>query len=421
LASTPQLRVLAALAVLAAIAYIPAVSLPFIEDDCPNLFWAQVYGPASGWGALAHDAINRPRTTSFLYLDVLWRLFGPHPAGYYGAGILLHILNSWLVYALGRWRPLGYPAAALGAAFFALAEGHQEAVMWISGCNELLQFLFGVLAVWCWMRFLEDGPRRRRWYAASLAAFLFALLSKESAVIVTGLLLLTACGLPARRAIPALVPFAALGAASATSVFGTSAYSGRFRDGSFSLAAPFWLTLPHSLARLLWPWPLAGLAAAALARKYRRSALAALAWAIVALLPYCFLTYGTRIPSRQTYLASAGAAWLAGLALLALRERFGVRKFWAVAVLIGVQNLSWLWFQKLPRFRERAQPTQELIALARRTAGPIYVRDFPRPRIVAEQAVRLMAGRSPSDLIWDARDAGRASAVFSYVERHRAR
>lgn len=35
----------------------------------------------------------------------------------------------------------------------------------------------------------------------------------------------------------------------------------------------------------------------------------------LALLPYVFLTYQTRVPSRHTYLASAGLAMLAGAAL----------------------------------------------------------------------------------------------------------
>ena len=38
----------------------------------------------------------------------------------------------------------------------------------------------------------------------------------------------------------------------------------------------------------------------------------ALVWMGLALVPYSFLTYSTQIPSRQTYLASAGLALLAG-------------------------------------------------------------------------------------------------------------
>jgi len=39
---------------------------------------------------------------------------------------------TWLLYALGEWKGIGYSASFLwAAAFFAVYEGHQEALMWI--------------------------------------------------------------------------------------------------------------------------------------------------------------------------------------------------------------------------------------------------------------------------------------------------
>ena len=40
----------------------------------------------------------------------------------------------------------------------------------------------------------------------------------------------------------------------------------------------------------------------------------------------------------------------------------------------------------------RAAPTAQLIAVAGRAAGAVWVHCFPLPRIVAEQAVRLRHG-----------------------------
>ena len=106
--------------------------------------------------------------------------------------------------------------------------------------------------------------------------------------------------------------YVGLAALAVASVVATRAYSFRFADGSFSLHAPFWIAWPRGFARLMWIW--GWIAAAILAMRYReadvrKAAIAALAWIAVALLPYSFLTYSTQIPSRQTYLASAG--WLA--------------------------------------------------------------------------------------------------------------
>ena len=43
------------LAVLAIIAYLPALAQPFISDDYPSIRLALEYGPISGWKAMAND------------------------------------------------------------------------------------------------------------------------------------------------------------------------------------------------------------------------------------------------------------------------------------------------------------------------------------------------------------------------------
>ncbi len=399
------------LALLAVLAYLPALSFPFIEDDYPNIAQALEYGPPSGWAGMAGDAINRPRATSFLYLYWLHALAGMNPLPFYAAGIALHAVNTWLVFALGRWRLLGYGVSAWAAAFFAIYEGHQEAVMWISACNELLLFFFGALSLYCWLRFLEP-PGGRRWYWAALAAFALALLSKESAVILLVLLAVAAATTTPRK-MPLLAPFAVLGAAAVLSILGTQSYSGRFQDGSFVLAAPFWRTWANSFPRLFWIWGLVAVVAL-LAWKpphYRRILALGGFWAAAALVPYIFPVYINRVPSRQTYLASAGAAFIVGAALDALWKRRR-RAAPLVLALLLVQNIGWLWVRKRAQFLERARPTEQLLELARRSEGPIYVRCFPRQRIIAEQAVRLMAPTRTPALLWE--PTGRAAAEFCY-------
>jgi hypothetical protein len=82
-------------------------------------------------------------------------------------------------------------------------------------------------------------------------------------------------------------------------------------------------------------------------------------------------------------------------------------------------NVIYLWTKKRAQYLERAAPTEQLIALARRTAGPIYMQCFPRPPIVAESAIQLMAGRAASQLIWDPNEAAirHAAATFCYRGR----
>jgi hypothetical protein len=410
---------LLALAVLAIFAYLPTPTQPFIEDDYWNISAAWKLGGLSAW----HDMISsefRPRITSLWYMDAAWHAFGLHPAPYYWSNIALHVLCVWLVYALGCWRPVGYRLSAWAAAFFAVYEGHQEAVMWYSACNELFQFLFGVAALVCWVRFLNAAGRRPlRWYAAALVSFALALVSKESAVIFGPLFLLPLVPADARRRAPWVLPLLAMSALGVWSVFALRTQSFRFRDGSFSLYAPIWFVWPENLARLFWAWGLAGLACVALWswKKHRDVVTLGLVWAGVTLLPYCFLLYWKRVPSRQFYLPSLGVAWIVAAGILTVRDRFPRARRGLTAVIVAAMiliNIGILWTKKRRQFFERSLPTEQLISLARRTPGPIFVRCFPRDHGIAEQAVRVGASRPPSDLVWDEAEARRRHAYTTF-------
>jgi hypothetical protein len=343
---------------------------------------------------------------------LLWRVGKLAPLVYRLTSLLLHIANTWLLYGICLAWPRMRAAAFWAAGFFAIAEGHQEAVVWFSAINELLQFFFGMAALWCWLR--------GRWLI-SIVCFALALLSKESAVAILLLLPLA----DRRRLGVRLAPFVLLTAVAASWIVGSHDISFRFSDGSFNLHAPFWITWPENYLRLLWIWGVIALAAILLARDrtLRLSALAAAAWIAIGLAPYSFLLYSTRIPSRQTYLASAGLAMLVGLAMAHWQVRSASRRglVAAVTAVVVLHNVGYLWTKKRSQFLERAAPTEQLIALARRTPAPIWVRCFPRNRFIAEQAVHLGAGYTPEDLIWDEAEAAQrhANAVFCYQERQR--
>jgi len=413
------------LAVLAVVTYLPALQLPLLEDDYPNISQARDFA-AGGWSGMVDHPLFRYRATSYLLFSYTYNWFGINPVGFHAACIALHLLAVWLLYALGVWPLLGYRLAFFGAAFFAVYEGHQEAVMWVSACNELLAFLFGAASLVAWVHFLQSEKRRVLFYIGSLAAFFCSLISKESAVVFAALMVLPVLFSEKRRLrdLVWLTPFASMAAAVVAMILATRGYSFRFQDGSFSLAAPFWLTLPNSFARLFWFWGLLSVVALIAWRafgRWRRVLTVGILWIVVSLLPYSFLTYMTRVPSRQTYLASAALAWIVGAAFVELSGRWGASRralLWAVAAAVLAHNIGYIWTRKYYQFRRRAEPTEQLIALAGRVEGPIYIRCFPRPRIVAEEAVRLAAGMLPEELIWDEKElrSRRPAAVFCYRE-----
>ena len=342
-------------------------------------------------------------------MAAIWNVAGIAAPAYHAVSLFVHVLNAWLLLALLRVcdRLSGSPATALVAAtFFAVHEGHQEAVMWFSAINELLLFFFGLAALVCWMR--------GRTFA-SAALFALALLSKESAVILLPLFVLVSPPRQWKR----LWPLALLTGLAVASIAVSHENSFRFNDGSFSLAAPVWITWPQSFARLLWIWGCPSIAVIFMLapREARRRAAMALAWIGISLLPYSFLAYSTRIPSRQTYLASAGLAILFGLAAdHAIRAWPQHRRVLAgIFVLMLAHNAIYLWTKKRAQFVERAAPTDGLIALARRTSAPIYMQCFPLPDIVAKEAVRLAAGRSPDTLVWTS-PAPSGAVTYCYRE-----
>lgn len=338
--------------------------------------------------------------------------------------ILLHILNAWLVYSiLSTWRESDRRTAASAAAFFAVYEGHQEAVMWYSASIQSLVCLFilAALAVWIhWLRADKPSPGA---YGLVLAGTAAALLTKESAVILLPLLMIpTIANRSAwRRAWPALAPIGLLVLAVASWLWLGRLDNNRFMDGSFSLHAPWLSTLFRSLARVLWFWGLAAVAVLAACRPpgwIRRLALAA-AWAAVWLMPFCFLTYMDHVPSRHVYGASIGLSWIVGMAFVCLADRWGEKHrawVWALAAVIVIHNAGYLWTKKRAQFLERAASTEALVQLARQAKGPVRVERFPYLPVVASSAVEVELGPAAPPLVFElSGEPSRGSLDYRYT------
>jgi hypothetical protein len=386
--------------ILSIAAYFRALQIPFISDDYLQIQLSRDYGSFSSWGALAGDALYRCRATSIVFTYWLDKLVGLEPWYYNAASLLLHIVNSLLVLALGTWRPIGWKVATLAACFFAICQRHSEAVVWFSAIPELLMFFFALASFLFWVRWLEGRSMQGLCYAAAFACYLLALLSKESAVAVVplcGLAVLFNPGTPLKR-LWGLVPFSAIAAA-----YFLLDYLGRdanqhYRDGTFSLSAPFAGTLLRSFAGLLWVW---GVAAIPLlftkeARRWRSTVTFACVWIVISLFPYSFLTYMPRVPSRHTYLASVGSALIVAVGILSFRS--WSRKWnlaWpvpAVAALIIIHQCGYLWTVKQYQYSERARPTEQLIRLAGEPKKEIRAKCFPFSSNIAELALQLRLG-----------------------------
>jgi hypothetical protein len=125
-------------------------------------------------------------------------------------------------------------------------------------------------------------------------------------------------------------------------------------------------------------------------------------WIVITFLPYSFLTYMPRVPSRHTYFASAGLALVVAAGALAIRARAGRARSWAMPALVTaliVHNCGYIWTRKQAQYMERAAPTESLLRLARNVPGPIYLHCFPYGAEIARLALEVTGAKSSKLLV----------------------
>jgi len=189
------------LVALTLLAYWPSLRGPFLWDDGLNVtrnrLVTQPGGLARIWFS-TEPADYYPVT--FTVFRAQWLCWGNQPTGYRVVNVLLHILNALLLWRI--LRELDLRGAWIAALLFALHPVNVATVAWITELKNLLAFAFAGLTVLAWLRFdgmrcsgRDEPPARPTetggrpggsplpWllYAASLAAFLLALLSKTAA------------------------------------------------------------------------------------------------------------------------------------------------------------------------------------------------------------------------------------------------
>ena len=147
-----------------------------------NTVWAFTTLSESNW---------HPLTWMSHLLDI--EIYGvDDPGGHHLSGVLLHVLNTLLLFGLlqyltgSRWR------SGLVAALFALHPLHVESVAWVSERKDVLSTLFWLVSIGLYAAWTREGqPRRRSIYLAlSVTAMALGLLAKPMLVTLPFVLLL---------------------------------------------------------------------------------------------------------------------------------------------------------------------------------------------------------------------------------------
>ncbi len=127
-------------------------------------------------------------TVLFSYM-LEYRFFGLDPFIYHLDNLLLHILNTVLVYYVVRRLTGAHIAAFATALLFGVHPLHVEAVSWISERKGVLSGAFFLASIIFYMRY-RDGERTKLFYGLALAAFVLSMLSKLVGVSLPLVLLL---------------------------------------------------------------------------------------------------------------------------------------------------------------------------------------------------------------------------------------
>lgn len=175
-----------AVALLAVVAYWPALQAGWIWDDDSYVTANTVVQTPEG----IVDAWVPGRTPQYypLVFVSFWTqhaLHGMNPMGFHLVNLLLHLGSSLLLWRL--LRALGVPGAGIAAVVFALHPMQVESVAWVTERKNTLSLFFALGSVRAWLRFADD-PRgftaKAGWWGLSLCLFLLAMLSKTTAVAV---------------------------------------------------------------------------------------------------------------------------------------------------------------------------------------------------------------------------------------------
>ena len=192
-------RLLLLLALVATLAaYLNGIQHPFVFDDpyqivtndavhswrfIPQYFTSDVWPHTN---SLVGGSYYRPIFQMWLLLN--YKIGGLNPVWWHVTSLILHLLVTLSVFALAKMLVNDEVTAGITALLFGLHPVHVEAVTWISGVTEPLLAIFFVASFLCYLQ----SKRRRSliWPVLSLVLYAFSLWSKETALMLPGIIFL---------------------------------------------------------------------------------------------------------------------------------------------------------------------------------------------------------------------------------------
>lgn len=146
------------------------------------------YGSGGGSGIFRSFHLGMYQPLAVLSFAINYQASGDSPTAYIFVNILLHLLNTWLVFKLMMKWLKRFEPAFIAALFFAIHPMHVEGVVWISTRSSLLNSAFFLTGLLQYEKYLSTMKSRH--YLLTLLWALLALFSKSMAATFPLILLL---------------------------------------------------------------------------------------------------------------------------------------------------------------------------------------------------------------------------------------
>ena len=386
-----------------------------------GIVWAFTHSWAGNWF---------PLTWLSHMLDC--QLFGLDSGLHHLTNVCIHVLATFLLYAVLRRITNARWPSAMVAALFALHPLHVESVAWIAERKDVLSAFFWMLTLWAYAKYVaRPGPLR---YALTLLAFCLGLMAKPM-VVTLPLVMLLLDYWPFARGLRLLekLPFFGLSAAAsvvtylvhqkvaAVASLESLPMGPRIENALVSYAVyvgkMFWPTrlavfYPYPSGSLVWPAILAGLglavvtAAAVRAARQRPYFLVGWLWYLVTLAPVIGLIQAGQQARADRYMyipmigLSIALVWGAR-EILQSRPRLGAAI--ALGIAAACAALTWsqagYWRDSVSLFQHAVDVTTDNYIARFNLAGVLSMRgdDGEAARQLAE-AVRIRPGSALAHL-----------------------
>jgi protein O-mannosyl-transferase len=133
---------------------------------------------------------NYWRPLELIIWSIEWQIWGAWAPGYHFIQTQLHIINAVLVYILIKNLAQKRWMAFVVALLFLIHPLQTEAITYVSGIADPLGALFTLISVISYIKWKKVSPPawRRRWYLVSIATYPLALMSRETTIMVPGII-----------------------------------------------------------------------------------------------------------------------------------------------------------------------------------------------------------------------------------------